>query len=347
MHPALLVRFRPSGPWRIGPASGAADEVDRVYHSDTLFSAICAALGRLGLLEDWLAAAVRNPEGPAVRFSSCCPWMGDLLLVTPPRTLWPPAATPKVRWKSAQFVPLRLVPALLADEPLREENWWIDPPSRCLLPQRGRQRSGPFRAASRAHAAVDRLCGSALPHRSACLEFAPDAGLWTVAVFAGEEARKRWAGPLKSALLLLADSGLGGRRSLGWGHSEPPEFIEGSFPEMILPAAEATVESAPAEPRATAWWLLSLFVPAPEDAVDWHKGSYHLLTRGGRIESTARWGEPKKLLRMVAEGSVLVASQPLRGAAPDVAPDGFPHPVYRAGYAVAAPVPFRPAEVKA
>jgi len=290
---------------------------------------------------------VRCPEGPAVRFSSCCPWMGDLLLVTPPRTLWPPAATTKVRWKSAQFVPLRLVPALLADEPLREENWWIDPPSRCLLPQRGRQRNGPFRPAIRSHAAVDRLTGNALPHRSACLEFAPDAGLWTVAVFAGEEARRRWAGPLKSALLLLADSGLGGRRSLGWGQSETPEFTEGTFPEMILPAAETPPGGAEAEPRPMAWWLLSLFIPAREDVVDWQKGSYTLVTRGGRIESPARSGEPKKLVRMVAEGSVLVAPSLPRGAAPDVAPDGFPHPVYHVGYAVAVPIPMRPAEGRA
>ena len=347
MHPALLVRFRPSGPWRIGPASGAADEVDRVFHSDTLFSAVTGALARLGLLEAWLDDTVRSEAGPAVRFSSCGPWMGDLLLVTPPRSLWPPAATPRVRWKSAQFVPLRLIPALLAGEPLREENWWIDPPSRCLLPQRGRQRHGPFRPAFRSHAAVDRLTGSALPHRTACLEFAPDAGLWTIAVFAGDEARRRWGGPLKSALLLLADSGLGGRRSLGWGHSEAPEFTEGHFPEMILPANGAPPESAEAEPRQTAWWLLSLFTPAPADAVDWTKGSYELTTRGGRVESPARSGEPKKLVRMLAEGSVLVAPQAPSGAATDVAPDGFPHPVYRAGFAVAVPIPVRPAEVRA
>jgi len=42
-----------------------------------------------------------------------------------------------------------------------------------------------------------------------------------------------------------------------------------------------------------------------------------------------------------------VASSSPRGAAPDVAPDGFPHPVYRVGYAVAVPVPVRPAEVRA
>jgi len=35
---------------------------------------------------------------------------------------------------------------------------------------------------------------------------------------------------------------------------------------------------------------------------------------------------------------VIAAADP-RGSAPDVAPDGFPHPVYRAGCAVAIPIP--------
>jgi hypothetical protein len=47
---------------------------------------------------------------------------------------------------------------------------------------------------------------------------------------------------------------------------------------------------------------------------------------------------------MIAEGSVLLAGTPeLRGAARDSAPEGFPHPVYRAGFAVTVPIPWRAA----
>ena len=42
---------------------------------------------------------------------------------------------------------------------------------------------------------------------------------------------------------------------------------------------------------------------------------------------------------MVAEGSVLYAASEPRGAAADVAPDGFAHPVFRAGFAVSIPLP--------
>ena len=57
--------------------------------------------------------------------------------------------------------------------------------------------------------------------------------------------------------------------------------------------------------------------------------------------STARRGsgELKKQIQMVAEGSVLYADGVPLGAAADVAPDGFAHPVFRAGFALAIPLP--------
>jgi hypothetical protein len=87
-----------------------------------------------------------------------------------------------------------------------------------------------------------------------------------------------------------------------------------------------------------------MYSPAAEDAVDWQRGSYSMVDRGGRVDSPARSGEPKKILHMVEEGSVLVAEAPPKGAARDVAPDGFPHPVFRSGFALAIPVPLRPLE---
>jgi CRISPR type III-A-associated RAMP protein Csm4 len=93
----------------------------------------------------------------------------------------------------------------------------------------------------------------------------------------------------------------------------------------------------------TAHWMLSLFHPAENDAVDWERGNYSVTTRSGRVESAAGWGEMKKPTRMVTEGSVLISPSEPRGAAADVAPANFPHPVYRAGFALSLPVPLRPA----
>lgn len=354
MKPAFVVRFRPAGPWRIGPDSGARNRVDRIYHSDSLFSAVTHAMARFGQMEDWLAATAASDNGSAVRFSSCFPLMDDVQFVVPPRTMWPPLPSPKVRWKSARFVPLSVVASLTAERPLHDSAWYVHGPSECLMAGHGPEHIGPFRSALRSYAAVDRLSGSAVAvHDAACLEFSEGGGLWAAVEFADGEAAARWNEPVRAALRLLADSGLGGERSMGWGRSEAPEFIDGTLPDMILPpvapapppepSAEGA-EPAPKPPLETGYWLLSMYSPAGGDLVDWQRGSYSIVTRGGRVDSPVRSGDPKKLLRMVEEGSVLVAEAPPRGAAADVAPDGFPHPVFRAGFAVAIPVPLRPVE---
>ena len=355
MNPGLVVKLRPPGPWRNGPDSGARNRVDPVYHSDSLYSALTGAMRTLGHLEDWLDATARNPHGAAVRFSSCFPFQGDIGYVIPPRSVWPPMGgapviTPKVRWKSARYIPLALVDALLAKQVLDEDRWEIDGPSECLVPA---GRPGPFRIAVRSSAAVDRLGGSADRHATACTEFFPGAGLWTVVSFADAEHLERWNGPVRAAFRLLADSGFGGERGRGWGRSEEPEFIEGELPDMILPprsvpaalepqpeaaAGETAPPPAPAPPEVS-HWLLSLFTPAAEDAIDWERGNYSVIARSGRVDSPARHGDLKKQLNMIAEGSVLVAARAPQGASPDVAPDGFPHPVYRAGFALAIPLP--------
>ena len=494
MNPGLVVKLRPSGPWRIGPGSGARNRVDVIYHSDSLYSAVTAAMSRLGWLEEWLDATARAGS-PAVSFSSCFPFLGETAFVIPPRSIWPPAShstrAEQVRWKGARFVPLAVVQSIFAGERLKENEWSVDGPSDCLVPA---GLPGPFRTAVRSNAGVDRLTGAAERHSTACLEFRPDSGLWTVAGFADEAARDAWSAKVKSAFRLLADSGFGGERSRGWGRSEAPEFTDGMLPDLILPApvekaaapepepepleiAQAvvaappvverlvvepeskpneehrdregavqlveetpaleavsaaaseeaaaaavlpeppapepeapavevapaaepeppapepeapTVEVAPVaepEPEAAAvevaplaepetpaqepevpaletasepvrldpspepeplapasasshpHWLLSLFTPAAADLVDWRRGNYTVLPRGGRVESPAGSGELKKQIQMVAEGSVVYAEVPPRGSAADVAPDGFAHPVFRSGFALASPLP--------
>ena len=459
MNPGLVVKLRPAGPWRIGPDSGARNRVDFIYHSDSLYSAVSSAMARLGSLEDWLDATARA-AAPAVCFSSCFPFLDEIGLIVPPRTIWPPAAagiSARVRWKSARFVPLEVVRAILAGRKLDETEWSLDGTSECLAPA---GRPGPFRTSVRWSAAVDRLTGSTERHSAACIEFRAGCGLWTVASFLDDAARERWQAPVKAAFRLLADSGFGGERSRGWGRSEPPEFIEGDLPDMILPppvpedvgpapeevldrlveelrdreeagstieerldrllesasdtgvdssaepgagtstsvataavsaiatnallesalgpagieaeatssesspeasssvavlemeeAPEVLVEFEPEEPEPEpaiaasvvegpqSHWLLSLYTPAPGDTVDWRRGNYAVLTRGGRVESPTGSGGIKKQVQMIAEGSVLAAASAPRGSAADVGPDGFPHPVYRAGFAVAIPLP--------
>ncbi|HLK19142.1 MAG TPA: hypothetical protein VKT81_09300 [Bryobacteraceae bacterium] len=329
---SFVVRFRPLGPWRFGPDSGARDRVDLIYHSDAVFSAVCSAMSQLGFADEWLAATARSEAAPAARFSSFYPFQGHSLLVVPPRSLWPPAEATKIRCKGARFVSLGVVESLLAGKGIDENRWMVDGESECLIPHDvGR---GPFRIAVRSNASVDRLeQGKVETHSTACLEFAPNAGLWTVVQFADSEAVENWEARVRSAFRLLADSGFGGERSRGWGRSETPEWQP-----WMPPAAPENPEESPAR----AHWLLSLYLPSGNDRVDWKRGSYSTVTRRGRIESSARWGDVKSPAVMIAEGSVLLAgSEELHGAAQDTAPEGFPHPVYRAGFAVTVPIPWR------
>ena len=344
-NPGLIVKLRPAGPWRSGPDSGARNRVDPIYHSDSLYAAVTAAMSTLGMREEWLDATARQSEGPAVRFSSCFPFMGETAFVAPPRSIWPPAggvSASKMRWKSARFIPLPLVAAVLAGQPLREDQWTVDGASECLVPA---GQAGPFRTGVRWSAAIDRLSGNSERHSTACIEFRRDAGLWAIVSFADDAARARWSEPVRGALWLLADSGFGGERSRGWGRSAQPDFVEGMLPDLVLasPARPEgpSPEAEPAIPDVTTneHWLLSLFTPSPADAVDWKRGSYSVITRGGRIDSPAGFGERKKQLQMVVEGSVLVAGEAIRGSAPDVAPEGFAHPVFRAGFALSIPLP--------
>ncbi|SPF40584.1 conserved hypothetical protein [Candidatus Sulfopaludibacter sp. SbA4] len=235
MNPGLVIKLRPNGPWRIGPDSGARNRVDAIYHSDSLYSAVTSAMARLGWLEEWLDATARNNTS-AVCFSSCFPFLDEIGFVVPPRTVWPPTTpglmSARVRWKSARFVPLGIVQAILAGQRLDENHWSVDGASECLVPV---GRPGPFRSGLRYSAAVDRLTGASERHSTACLEFRPGAGLWTIASFLDEAASTRWMNPVKAAFRLLADTGFGGERSRGWGRSEAPEFIDGVLPDMIVP----------------------------------------------------------------------------------------------------------------
>jgi CRISPR type III-A-associated RAMP protein Csm4 len=311
----FLVRLRPTGPWRIGPPGGFRETTDLLYRGDALYSAVCTAMSYTGMLDEWLAATAANPDGSAVRFSSLFPFVEGADLITPPRTLWPPAPSAKLRWKSATFVPVSVVESLLAGQALNEETWAIDGPSESLVPS---GQNGPFRLATSQNAAVDRLTGTALPHSTAYLEFTPKSGLWCLV-----STPDNWVEPIQAAFRWLADSGFGGERNRGWGRSESPIFSEVNG----LLATQTDSQE---------YWLLSPYSPAAADEVAWDRGNYTVLTRGGWISNSS---EPKKYVKLIAEGSVLSSAKALQGAAPNVAPEGFAHPVYRAGFAYSIALP--------
>lgn len=324
-RPGILVKFRPAGPWRFGPDDGARDRAEVIGHSDLVYSAVCQAMSQVGDLDAWLAATAQA-EVSAVRFTSLFPFQGRVLFAPPPANLWPPPSQ-RLRFKGARFAPLALLQDLAAERPLREDRWEVDPQSACVIPSGG---ESPYRLVTRNAAGIDRLNGASDAHRTAGIEFGPGAGLWCWVEFDSEEVRDQWRAGLTAAFRYLGDSGLGGERTRGWGRSENVEFSDSDTETLLL--GTNTPEAS------NAWWLLSLYSPAATDSVDWSRGEYSLITRQGRVEAA---GTLKRSARAVAEGSVIVADSQPAGAAVDVAPAGHPHPVYRAGFAVAVPVPWK------
>ena len=352
MQPAVLIRLRPTGPWRYGPGEGGHDRIDTLYRSDRLYSAITLSMKQLGFLEEWLEATVRSGSA-AVAFTSLFPFQGDTLFVPPPSTLWPPPAslvtTPspvflsKIRWRVARFVPLTLVESLLLGQNVLADQWAPDPESACLL-RRDRPNTPPFHVVVRSSAAVDRLSKSAVSvHNVACVEFEVGAGLWTAVRYKNEQTQSAWGERVEAAFRLLSDTGFGGKRSSGWGQTAPPEFQKGDWPGLLMPKltrAQARANGALSGPQESSlYWLLSLYSPSSADEVDWESGAYEVTLRGGRVDSSENSGATKKHARMIAEGSVLAAAAEPTGAAIEVAPDGFAHPVYRSGLALALKLP--------
>lgn len=313
----IEVRLRPTTPWRVGHGAGDRERVDVVYHSDALYSAITQAMKTLGWLEEWLDATARSQGGSVVSFSSLFPFISKTRLVAPPKTWWPPANRGRLYTDAARLVPLEVVAKGIIDE----TRWMVDGETGCMVHTGS---AAPVQIAVRTSAAIDRLTGVADPHRIACLEFAPNAGFW--GVFAVEDAV--WESRVKSAFRLLADSGFGGERSRGWGRASAPEFSDAS---SLLPSRP--------NPEGS-WWLLSVYSPAADDAVDWTRGEYSATQRGGWTDSRSGVA-PKKQVRLIEEGSVVFAPS-LKGRAVDVAPEGFAHPVYRSGFAFAVPAPAEP-----
>lgn len=347
MLQGLLIRLRPLGPWRFGPGDGAHDRVDALYRSDRLYSALTLAMRQLGHMEEWLDVTARA-EAPSIVLSSLFPFQSDTLFAIPPASLWPPppslitAPSPvfltKVRWRAARFVPLSILESLFTGQNILADQWAPDAESGCLL-RRDRPSSSPFRVIQRNFAAVDRLTGrSEHVARMACVEFEAGAGLWTAVRFAGKAAESAWTERIQAAFRLLADTGFGARRSSGWGQTAPPEFQHGEWPQLLMPKLKPARNGA-GNGSARLYWLLSLYSPAPSDNVDWSGGFYEVAVRGGRVESPEASGASKKQARLIAEGSVLSATSEIIGAAVDVAPDGFAHPVYRSGLALTIPLP--------
>ena len=153
-----------------------------------------SAMARLGSLEDWLEATARA-AAPAVCFSSCFPFLEEIVCVVPPRTRlaargagrFRAGAVEKRAFRAARDRASRCWRGASSTE---SSGLWTGPASAWRPPGS----PGPFRTSVRWSAAVDRLTGATERHSTACIEFRAGCGLWTVAVVPGRSRPRPLAG---------------------------------------------------------------------------------------------------------------------------------------------------------
>lgn len=157
--------------------------------------------------------------------------------------------------------------------------------------------------------------------------FAPDCGLWFGVRWVEQGFR-----PLVHHLFsLLADAGLGGERSTGFGVCHQFELWD------TLDWRDAT---------GSLWVNLSRYLPKEDEmkALTYTQARYRLVQVGGWLVSPTGLGQRRKNINLIEEGAVLGAlDKTIPGQIVDVQPEysqgekPLPHEVYRCGLAFSLP----------
>lgn len=188
---------------------------------------------------------------------------------------------------------------------------------------------------------VDRVNSASNIFHVGRVRFAPGCGLWFGVHWRTPDATIGHAGPtfkkaLDRCLAALADSGLGGERTAGYGQFR---LIDEKRPISL---ADPTSGSAA--------WLLSRYLPAGAQettaALAHPEAAYNLIALRGWAQSDGNPDQRRKSVTMLEEGSLVGwPDGPAPGRVVDLRPTyqnpagDLPHPVYRYGLGLALGLP--------
>ena len=329
MVQVTVYALEPRGAFHFGERGVGLEATSETFRSDSLFSALCATVREYfgsARLDELLAVCAT--ASPPFRLSSCFPRAGDVLFFPRPQLPLPSAPPPDAtkRLKRTRYVSQGLLARWLAGDDLSEEmaprnfleasGAWLSVAERARVEPLLAGAGAPWARDEVPRVAVDRQTHASAIWRCGRLLFQPGCGLYFLAQWNTPD----WRPVVETALAVLGDAGLGGRRSQGHGQFAvaPPTTLE--LPEPAAPDA---------------WLTLALYWPTPEElaaGVLAEPASFELVTRQGWAASPATGGLRRREVRMVAEGSLL--ARRASGALADVTPEGFAaHRIYRAGLA--------------
>ena len=349
-----------AGGLHIGGQGGKLEESGVTLPADTLFAALVDAHRRSGGDPQALAAPfVAAPPDPPFLLTSAFPYAGAVRFFPMPvdlTRLVTPEALRRVRYLSegllrqaldGEMLDGWLFPEEQFAEPqtgaaLQGGQFWLKVEETANLPIEMQRNEGqrhalpmlPVATTARVpRVTVDRLSHSSTIYHAGRTTFAAGCGLWFGVHWRDRERRIEgspltYAEAVAQALALLADDGLGGERTAGYG----------AF-RLGVPAAVDLPD--PAEGRST--WLLSRYHPASVGELaglrDPH-AAYQLVKAGGWLRSYDYPAVRRRRLTLLGEGSLVPLPGLVAGDVVDVRPrypqaeSPFPHPVYRYGLAL-------------
>jgi len=371
MAELTVYRLTFRGSFHLGARGVNLEESAEHIPSDTLFAALVdAALRAPGGGADWLAP-FQNGDPPFL-LSSAFPFAGAVRFFPMPVPLdrWFGPETLRERakdLKGVKFLSEGLFRRMLDGE--RMDDWlfpkdeeadherglslqggtfWltheevqglpesmrVDPATRRSIPPRALRHHVVYRVHLAPRVTLDRMTSASNIFHAGRVSFAPQCGLWF-----GVQWRRRDSALqtlFQHALALLADDGLGGERSVGYGG---------------FSWQEAGTLSLPDPSDGGLMWLLSRYHPCkgelPHALTD--DARYALTAVAGWLRSYGSAAQRRQRLWLVTEGSLIRAVGPGPwGDLTDVRPryrnpqGDFPHPVWRYGFALGAAVTRNP-----
>jgi len=348
-----IVRLRFLTPVHFGSdeAGIGVENVQPLLHSDTIFSALCNAWAKFGILTakelqelkqsfdtsppfKLSSAFPYRPKGAGTEFYLPKPVMSTKQFEIFGNEMRPEQKTEWKKWlKKTHFISSGYFEKWLKDEQFIQEGWidelkaWKEIMVEEIRPQH----------------AQDRLTMASQLYYLGEIFFEQeqdyDCGLYFMVQFPMDEI---WKDKLSKGLKALSDLGLGGERHFGMGRFKCDDNEYGTLvPIDEHPPLHFLTESTI---HSNHYCVLSLFYPTVTEQKMIQKNvssvAYGLVQRKGWVfSSTTLLQMKRKTVNMFSEGSVFsIPGFTPQGTIIDVKPNGFPHPVWRFGMALSVPL---------
>ncbi len=318
-----LIKLQFHAPVHLGEVGVGMERV-RQYHcpSDTLWAALISARTRLrGDPSPWTPPSTQNVNSwqPPFSLSSAFPYHQDTYFF--PKPLSPIPLTEEVRhsltptdWKNLKKTPFVVLPVFqkwVAGTPLTREDL-------SQMVQTWAEAKKKIQDFQEAHVRLGHAAFTSQIFYQRSVVFGMDAGLFFLVQFPDSDVKSEFT----EALNLLAEEGLGGLRSRGFGtFSWTVESI--TFPEVNTPSH---------------WLLLSMLIPESTLLPHLSRAYYALHQHKGWAMSPVTKDQGfRRPVWMIKEGAVF--PQKPMGKVVDVTPENWtaPHPVLRYGLAFTLP----------